>query len=102
MKIDFTQKLLSLDGLPMNGAPLGVEGDTTLSHVAVAALMMTFPDEQHLAGTAKFERYQLARRVHDVKEPVDLKVEEVALLKDLIGRAFSPSVIGPAYSLLDG
>jgi hypothetical protein len=99
--IDFTQPLRGFDGKeitqPMDGKKLEV---MTLGDASVIALESVSEEDRSAAGNVKFERDVLARKIYK-NSGVVLKVEEVALLKERIGRVFGPSVIGAAWPLLD-
>lgn len=97
MKMDFAIILKDLDGKPMTNAGQ----DATLRSVAIAALTAVFNDETHLSGEEKFARYELARKIHSATPEEEFSVEEIALVKKLIGKGFPPLVIGPAFLILD-
>lgn len=94
MKIDFEQQLKGL-GRPL----MAQDGETplTLKSISIESLMAAFPDEK-ISGEEKFKRYQLAQRISDGDE---VSVSEAAKIKDLIGKAYGPVVVGPAYELLE-
>ncbi len=96
MKRDFSTVLRALgrDVMGQNNDPM------TLAEASISALMADYGDEKGISGEVKFKRYQLAARV----QPgglVDVSAEEVATLKQLIGKAFTPVVVGPAYEALE-
>ena len=95
--IDFTQPLKSLDG---NLMLKDAKQPWTLSDIAVGALTAQFKDEDTLPGSKKFELYELARKVFN-NNSCALSAEQIALLKDRIGKAWSTAFVGPAYILLD-
>jgi hypothetical protein len=97
MKVDVTAVLKSLKGETLQDG----ESDVSLRSVATAALMMVYPDEQAVGGEEKFSRYKLALRMN-ADSSVELTPEEAAKVKQLIGKAFGPAVVGPAYELLNG
>jgi hypothetical protein len=72
----------------------------TLKRASVDALMMPFDDEKHISGEEKLKRYQLAVRIN-LGGDVELKAGEVSLLKLVIGKAYTPLVVGPAYIALE-
>lgn len=98
MIINFEQTLKQIDGkeLVLEGGQPG-----TLKHFAVEALQLTFQDEQSLSGEDKAKRYILATRIYANPE-IDLKVEELALIKKLIGKAYGPLIVGQAYQVIEG
>jgi len=60
-----------------------------------------FDDEKTLAGKDKAYRYHLSERIYGAKEPITLKAEKVTLIKELVGKAYLPLVVGQAWKLLD-
>ena len=99
--IDFSTALKGIDGkaLKENG-PDGKEREVSLSVVCTNALLMPFPDERNIDGAEKVKRFTLAMKVTDAKK-LHLEAEEVAKIKDLVGKAFPPLIVGRAYELLD-
>jgi len=102
MKINVATKLLDMDGKEI---PASAEPDAepvTLCKIAVEALMGIYKDEPDLSGEEKVKRFKLAMKLRDGDEP-DLEVEELALIKKLIGKAFpSPLVVARCFDILDG
>lgn len=112
MKIDFDKEIVDLDGKPIketrqmvreDGVVVTMETDEirTLKSVCRFALSWTFNDEK-VEGDEKFKRFSLAERIVTATGPIDVKVEEIALLKSLIGKAFGPVIVGRAYQILEG
>ena len=98
--VDFTQQLTGLDGKPITLTAAPDSPPATLSDIAIAALTAQFTDEQTMPGSKKFELYELARKVYKKKD-VTLTAEDVATLKDRIGRFWGPAIVGAAWPLLD-
>lgn len=71
--------------------------DLTLAKIAIEALYGTYEGEK-LEGEKKNERFLLSLRLVG---KVDLKAEEISLLKRLIGKNSPTLVVGRAYQLLD-
>lgn len=95
--IDFTQTLTGFDGKPLLEA---TDKPWTLSDVAVASLVTTLKDEDTLPSSKKFGFYELARKVYNNKA-ASLTVEEIATLKERIGKQFPTALMGPALVALD-
>lgn len=96
MRIDFSAPIRDLDGNP-------IENDKkpfTLKAASINALLIVNPNEQQ-TGEEKVKAFSLAMRINDAKGPVELTVEEVAKLKDIIGKSYGPIVVGRAYTLLE-
>jgi len=93
VKRDFGAAMIALGAqLPENVATLGA--------VCIGALMGVYGDEQALSGDEKFKRYKLAERI-SAGGVQEVSVEDVALLKKLIGKNWPPAVLGPAYEALE-
>lgn len=108
MKVDFSQILKELDGSNIeetkrdeNGKNVKTGELVTLSKIAVNALQN--PDEKVTDGNEKMRRNKLSKRIYDAESLIDLKVEEVALIKELINKAYaSPLVVGQTWEMLEG
>ena len=94
MKINFNQLIKNIQGEEIK--------DLTLKTVSVEALLATFSDEQSLSGEEKAKRYVLATRIYANPEELDLTVEEVAKIKQLIGKGYGPLIVGQAWDMLEG
>lgn len=98
MLIDFSTVMKTLDGAPIKRP--GTDADLKLSHVCCDALFAVFEDERNLGGSEKAERFVLATKIHD-KASMDMSVDDVALLKKLVGKAFTALIVGQAYAVFD-
>lgn len=98
MKIDFSKELIGYDGEPLK------EGERviTLAMVCCNALMNQTEEDTKLPGEEKLRRFDLATVVYASKEPADLKVEDIVLLKTQVGKLYGPLVVGPVWKLLEG
>jgi len=110
--VDFSQPILDDEGKPictLRGDELkaGEECPTdkvfTLGFAARAALYSNFADEQNISGEERAKRGDLARdiRAATARGDFKLKVEDLALIKKLIGKAYGPMVVSGAWRLLD-
>lgn len=94
MVVDFTKQFVNLEGEPVNnefGKPI------MLKDVCQTALLGQYQQEQ-VDGAEKARRWLLAV---NIKSVVEVSVEEVALIKKLIGYAYGPLVVGQAYQMLE-
>ena len=94
MKINFNQPIKNIQGKEIK--------DLTLKTVSVEALLATFSDEQSLSGEEKAKRYVLATRIYANPEELGLTVEEIAKIKQLIGKGYGPLIVGQAWDMLEG
>lgn len=98
--IDFTQALSGIDGKPLQDGDAKNPHSITLSEIAIQALETPLDSDKDMQGSAKFKLDQLARKVYRNPDVV-LTVEDTALLKERIGKAYGPLVVGAAWRLLD-
>lgn len=119
MKIDFNYKFVTMDGevIPEKPDKKIVDKDGketikkyppfTLRNISENVLLSQQMDGEgkpkEMSGKEKCERYDLAMRIHKatVKDMADLEVEEIALLKKLIGVGYSTLIVGQAFKILD-
>ena len=100
MKIDFSAILLNLQDEPLL-QPVSKEGEkplpATLAWVTSEALLRATEEKD---GQKKYQLYSLAMRVGNGGE-VEVKAEDIALIKQKIGEQFAPLVVGRAFDLLE-
>lgn len=97
MKIDVTAPILGLDGLPL---PSENGTTATLRTLIHGALLNALPDDaKMLDGTKKAHLFTLALKANE--DVIDLKAEDITLIKQRIGMAYPPLAVGRAYEILD-
>ena len=96
MKIQWTTVLKDMDG-----KELTAEGSKplTLARVAINALSQLTQEDQNLGGEAKFKLGLLANKIHTEPE-ADFEAEEIAKVKERIGKLYAPFAVFQAYNLL--
>lgn len=107
MKIDFAVQLKKDDGSLMFDEVLNkektdfIESGTpfTLKLAASKALLATIKDE-NADGEEKYKRFKIRERLNE-DDVVDLKTDEIAKIKTLIGKVYSPLVVGQCWELLE-
>jgi len=57
--------------------------------------------DKPLSSEEKFNRHNLALEIHNADDEIDLSVDDVKLLKDLVGELGTPLVVGQAWPILD-
>lgn len=96
MKIDTTKELMSISGQPLQNED---RTSTTLRHVIQNALLGGLQGDEKLSGADKLALWNLAKRAS--RDEAEFNVEELATIKERIGRAYGPVVVGPAYEIID-
>lgn len=108
--IDFTQELKGIGGLPLieckaqlvpgQTCPADQVRKLTLGDISTAALEVNLDEDRGLSPNDKFQHDQLARKIYG-NSSVALSAEDIALIKNRIGKAFGPAQVGAAWPLLD-
>lgn len=98
MKIDFTQVLKGFDGKPLIGEN---KTEVTLGFICVDALLTTFRGETEKPNPADvIRRYEFAKAI-DNGEEMDLKAEDIVLLKGRILKSRPTLVYGLTSDMLE-
>lgn len=102
MKIDMTKAIKNLEGDNLNNpeSKLKEKEPLMMRIVCVNSLLTQTQDDKNIDGNEKAKRFELAMRIYTEKE-IDLNVDELKLIKDLIGKIYPPLVVGRAYQILD-
>jgi hypothetical protein len=99
--IDFTQPLLALDGKTALSDGSGKDAHAiTLGDVCVNALETPTQQDQQMTGEQKFKLDELARRIYGQKD-ISLTVEDISTIKERVGKAYGPLIVGQVWRLLD-
>lgn len=86
MKIDFTPLVTNIDGTKLDGAP-------SVRDACVTALTTSMEGDHALASTQKFQFGLLAQKIALGEDVVDVTAEEITVLKDRVGKGYSPVVV---------
>ena len=112
MKIDFNTVLKDFDDKhilhdkkvdPETGLELPNQKDraVTLGDVSVNALQAQFKDEvNEIEPPEKMDRFLIAKNIRE-KRVLDMRVEDIAKVKKLVGKMYGPLIMGRAYEILD-
>ena len=100
MVIDFSKAITNLDGTPLKQGDGREDKVADLRYCCIEALLSMDPKEQ-IAGEKKLQRYSLAKKIYNATEPLELKVEDVALIKELVGKGYGVGVVGPVFELIE-
>lgn len=110
MNIDFSAILYDLEGNPIKKDIEEVDPDgklvkpatiATLGTLAVEALLAQFRDETSLSAIEKVRRFRLAESICNASS-IDIPIEDIALIKQLIGKAYPPLLVGRAFQIIEG
>lgn len=98
MKIDFSKEFKNLNNETLKSG----ETNVTLKSICTEALLNSSVEEK-ITGEEKAKRYNLALEIFASKQKiVEISIEDVAVIKKLVGDFYSPLVVGQAYKFLEG
>ena len=98
--VDVTQGVFDFDGEPILVGEEGKERPLTLRLVCTKSLTAILRQDETAKGEEKLKRGILAERIYSNDE-VDLKAEEISLVKELIGRLYGPLIVMRTWRMLD-
>ncbi len=96
MLVKVNVPLKTLDGQVMKDNVDGKAVDATLRMAIINAVLS--PVEREL-GIDKVKKYELAKMVF-ANDEVDLNEDDIKLIKERVGEAFPPIIVGQVYDLL--
>ena len=96
MKIDLNYVFKTLDGTPLKNK----EKDFTMKSACINALTLSVPNER-ISGEEKVKRAILAEDIYRTENEINLNVDNLKMIKDLIGQIGSPLVVKQAWDVLD-
>ena len=105
MKVKLNTELKDFEGKALIFTAATAEKEAvnaTLGKMMIESLLATFKDEENLSGDEKLKRWQLAIKIKNADVMVELTVEEVALVKKLVGKAYGTIIVGQVWELLEG
>lgn len=97
MKVNFEAVLVDLNLDIITGKE---SKPATVKSIVIDALLATFQDEASLSGEEKMKRYVLATSIH--KGANEVSVEDVGMIKKLVGKAYAPLIVGQVWQVLEG
>jgi len=105
MKINFTQLIKGLDGNPVPEARV-VDGREVLgepiklSAPCINSLLANDPNER-VDGVEKLIRFALAQRIQQSTGEIEVKAEEIAKIKELVGKFMPTLIAGSVWKILE-
>jgi len=97
MLVNVNQVLKTMDGQTMkDNDGQGNAIDATVKLAIVNAVLSSVERE---SGIEKVKKYELAKKIY-ASDEVDLNEDEIKLIKDRVGDAFSPIIVGQIFELL--
>lgn len=100
MKLLVTQVLKQRDGTSMKDNVDGKAIDAILRVALINALEAPLETDRNEQPIEKYKRSKLADRVYENDE-VELSIEDIALIKDRVGKVFGSYVVKVVWDLLE-
>jgi len=95
MTIKINEELKNIDGktsIIEKGNPL------TLKEVCIAAVLTPMEGDDR---KKKFEKWEIYKKFRDSIDTVTLSAEDVAIIKDSIGKFYPPLILGQSFEMLE-
>ena len=106
MKLNLTTVIKDQYGVPFKNQHRDAEGAVIVEpltvKLALIASLLNAPDEKGAKPDDKLRRYQLYQRVEAATDVVDLKVDELALIKNLANVHYATMVYGRLCDVIEG
>ena len=99
MNIDISKNFVDLEG---NIIKAVTGKDATLKGVIIDALVANYEDEKNLSGEEKVKRWNLALELTKADNEIDISIENISMIKKLVGKAYGVLVVGQALNMLEG
>ena len=108
MKLDIGRVITNFEGKAIKDS-FGIsedkiQKDLTLGGACINSLLY-IQDEKPISGQEKLDRYELALKIKVAlgtdKKEADLKIEEIAKIKELVGKFYNTLVVGQVFKLIE-
>ena len=100
MKIKINQPILRADGSQLMDDQSIPKVAITFKEIAINSILAPIQGDDE---KKKYEKYEIFRKLKNVKaEEVDLKTEELNLLKAAIGKVQPPLIMGQCWDMIEG
>lgn len=101
MKLDLSVEMKNLDGSPIKDISRPEHPALTLRDIISSALLNERDDER-LSGQEKSIRFALATKIWGANgHPLELTVEEAALIKEAVGKGYKPIISGQVWAIIE-
>lgn len=97
MKININQKLKNLEGTQLKNE---TGKDLDLREVMLQSLLSMLEGDDRMAGGDKVKIWVISQKIHNSKDELEIDVEDLALIKERIGKMFMPIVVGQAWEMI--
>lgn len=95
MKLKINQQLRDVEGNILKGEK---ERPLTMRDVCINSLLTPVQGDDE---KAKWEKYEIFKSMRDSKEEVDLKIEQITILKKAVGKVQPPLLMGQIWDMLE-
>jgi len=95
MKVKINQQLKDVEGNILKGEK---ERPLTMRDVCINSLLTPIQGDDE---KVKWEKYEIFKSMRDSKEEVDLKIEQITILKKAVGKVQPPLLMGQIWDMLE-
>jgi hypothetical protein len=98
MKIKLNETLKNLDGATILMSPADRSKEYQLKEVIISSILTPIEKESQ---EDKWKKYEIFKKVRDVNDEVELKAEEIALIKKCIGHFQPQLIMGQCFEMIE-
>jgi hypothetical protein len=92
--MNLTTSLTDIDGNEF-------QDKSTVKTAILGSLMNPLPGDETMVADKKVALFKLALKVNDTAADCQLTAEEVAMIKERVGKGYPPLIVGRVFQLLD-
>jgi len=96
MKVKVNNQLNDVEGKPLQGDK---SKTLTMRDVCINSLLTPVQGDDE---KIKWEKYEIFKKLRDSADEVELKLEELSLLKKAVGKLQPPLLMGQIWEMLEG
>ena len=96
MKVKVNNQLNDVEGKPLQGDK---SKTLTMRDVCINSLLTPVQGDDE---KIKWEKYEIFKKLRDATDEVELKLEELSLLKKAVGKLQPPLLMGQIWEMLEG
>lgn len=78
------------------------EGKELTVRTLLVRSLLAFSEQEKVPAEKKYEKYKMAMRLQDADSAINLKSEEISMLKITVGESFpNPLIVGRVWDILE-
>lgn len=96
MKIKLTQTMKDVEGADIITPD---KRQLTLGNICINSILTPVPDDD---VKVKYEKYEIYKKLKQADGEIEMKAEDIVLLKKVIGKFQPPLIMGQCFDIIEG